>query len=80
MVTVAAIFLSSLPEGLSSSAGMKRAGRTALYIFGVWGGIAVISGMASLASYTIFGGFSQESSNPIFGRDGAPHLICRSPI
>jgi ZIP family zinc transporter len=60
IVTVAAIFLSNLPEGLSSSAGMKRAGRTALYIFGVWGGIAVISGIASLVGYTIFGGFSQE--------------------
>jgi ZIP family zinc transporter len=60
MVTVAAIFLSNLPEGLSSSAGMKKAGRSALYVFGVWIGIAVISGFASLAGYTVFGGFSQN--------------------
>ncbi len=38
LVTVAAVFLSNVPEGLSSVAGMKRAGRTAAYIFGVWGG------------------------------------------
>lgn len=60
VVTVAAIFLSNLPEGLSSSAGMKKAGRTAAYVFGVWGGIAAISGVASLAGYTVFGRFSQN--------------------
>src|SRR5919199_3295073 len=40
-VAVVAIFLSNLPEGLSSSAGMKRAGRSARYVFGVWTGIAL---------------------------------------
>jgi ZIP family zinc transporter len=58
VVTVVAIFLSNLPEGLSSSAGMKKAGRSAGYVFGVWGGIAVISGVASLAGYALFGHFS----------------------
>jgi ZIP family zinc transporter len=57
MVAVAAIFLSNIPEGLSSSAGMKRARRTARYVFGVWGGIAIISGVASLAGFAIFGRF-----------------------
>jgi ZIP family zinc transporter len=43
---LAAIFISNLPEGLSSSAGMKRNGRSARYVFGVWSGIAVASGVA----------------------------------
>ena len=43
---LAAIFISNLPEGLSSSAGMKRSGRSARYVFGVWSGIAVASGIA----------------------------------
>jgi len=43
-----AIFISNLPEGLSSAAGMKRSGRSAKYVFGVWGGIAVASGLAGL--------------------------------
>jgi zinc transporter, ZIP family len=60
MVAVVAIFLSNVPEGLSSSAGMKKAGRSALYIFGVWAGIALISGLASLAGYAIFSRFSAE--------------------
>ncbi|OWK31299.1 ZIP family metal transporter [Sphingomonas dokdonensis] len=34
-VTVAAIFLSNVPEGLSSAAGMKKAGRSARYVFGL---------------------------------------------
>lgn len=60
MVTVVAIFLSNVPEGLSSVAGMKKAGRSAVYVFGVWGGITIISGLASLAGYTLFQGFSQD--------------------
>jgi ZIP family zinc transporter len=46
-VTVTAVFLSNVPEGLSSAAGMRRAGHGSLYVFGVWGGIAVISGIAA---------------------------------
>ena len=44
---VAAVFISNVPEGLSSAAGMKGAGRSARYVFGVWGAIAVISGLAA---------------------------------
>jgi ZIP family zinc transporter len=58
MVAVAAIFLSNLPEGLSSSAGMRRAGRSVGYVFGVWGAIAVISGVAALIGYAVFSRFS----------------------
>lgn len=47
-VTVAAIFLSNVPEGLSSAAGMKKAGRSAKYVFGVWTGIALASGLAAI--------------------------------
>jgi ZIP family zinc transporter len=54
VATVAAIFLSNLPEGLSSSAGMRKAGRSAAYIFGVWTAIAVTCGLASLAGYAVF--------------------------
>jgi len=60
LVAVVAIFLSNLPEGLSSAAGMKRANRSAGYVFGVWGSIAVVSGISALLGYTIFSGFSSE--------------------
>jgi zinc transporter, ZIP family len=60
VVTVAAIFLSNIPEGLSSSAGMKKAGRGAKYVFGVWGTIAFVSGLASLFGYAVFSHLSRE--------------------
>ncbi|HZW38694.1 MAG TPA: hypothetical protein VFF33_05285 [Ignavibacteriaceae bacterium] len=60
IVAVIAIFLSNVPEGLSSTSGMKKAGRSKLYIFGIWGGIAIISGFASMAGYSIFRDYSPE--------------------
>ncbi len=59
-VAVVAIFLSNIPEGLSSSAGMKKAGRSKTYVFGVWGVIAFVSGLASLAGYTLFRHYSAD--------------------
>jgi ZIP family zinc transporter len=56
LVTVAAVFLSNVPEGLSSSAGMRRARRSPGYVFGVWGTIAVLSGAAALAGFLVFRG------------------------
>ncbi|MGK5678121.1 ZIP family metal transporter [Actinoplanes sp. URMC 104] len=56
VVTVAAVFISNVPEGLSSAAGMRHAGRSKAYVFGLWSGIAVISGLAAVAGYTLLGG------------------------
>lgn len=55
---LAAIFISNLPEGLSSAAGMRRSGRSAVYVFGVWGGIAVASGLAGLLGCLLLEGAS----------------------
>lgn len=59
-VAVAAIFLSNLPEGLSSAAGMKKAGRGPGYVYGVWGGIALASGLSAVAGFVLFDGSSPE--------------------
>ncbi|WDZ86251.1 ZIP family metal transporter [Micromonospora cathayae] len=56
VVTVAAVFLSNVPEGLSSAAGMRRAGRSSRYVFLLWAGIALVSGVAALVGYTLLGG------------------------
>jgi len=58
---LAAVFISNVPEGLSSAAGMKRSGRSAMYVFGVWGGIAVLSGLAALIGYSTMGDASAEA-------------------
>lgn len=57
-VAVIAIFISNVPEGLSSSTGMRKAGRSKLYVFGVWTIIALLSGLAALAGVAVFGHFS----------------------
>lgn len=59
IVVVVGIFLSNIPEGLSSSAGMKDAKRPTKYVFGVWGITMVICGIASLLGYVVFGNFSE---------------------
>jgi zinc transporter, ZIP family len=58
VAVLAAIFISNLPEGLSSAAGMKRNGRSARYVFGVWIGIAVASGLAGLIGCLVLQGAS----------------------
>jgi ZIP family zinc transporter len=55
-VTVAAVFLSNIPEGLSSAAGMRQAGHSAVYTFGLWGGIVLASGVAALFGNLLLAG------------------------
>ncbi|GIG30267.1 ZIP family metal transporter [Cellulomonas marina] len=52
---VAAVVISNVPEGLSSAAGMKAAGRSARYVFGVWTTIAVVVGIAAALGYAVLG-------------------------
>jgi hypothetical protein len=75
-VAVAAIFIPNIPEGLSSSAGMKKARRPPTYVVGLWGAIAVVSGLAAILGFEVFNQFSAEviaatmkwvSTNPSLG-------------
>ncbi len=58
---LAAIFISNLPEGLSSAAGMKRRGRSPRYVFGVWIAIALASGLAGLVGCLLLQGASDAT-------------------
>ena len=51
---LAGIFISNVPEGLSSTSGMKLSGRSARYVFGVWVGIALACGVAALLGCVAF--------------------------
>lgn len=59
LIAVAAIFMSNLPEGLSSATGMRKAGRSNLYIFSVWGAIALACGAAAM-----FGNLALAQAGP----------------
>jgi ZIP family zinc transporter len=60
LVTVVAVFISNVPEGLSSAAGMRTAGRSGRYVFGLWTVIAVVSGLAAIAGNVLLGGAPAE--------------------
>ena len=57
---VAAIFLSNVPEGLSSASGMKRSGRSTAHILGLWGGVTAVSALAALLGYFFLAGASED--------------------
>lgn len=56
LVAVIAVFLSNIPEGLSSAAGMKAEGRKLGSVVALWAGIAAIAGLASWFGYVAFEG------------------------
>jgi zinc transporter, ZIP family len=57
---LAAVFLSNLPESVSSSAGMRGTGAGAGHVLVVWLGIVLISGVAAAAGYGLLEGASDE--------------------
>lgn len=61
MVAVIAVFLSNLPEGLSSAAGMKQAGKSAAYVFALWAGIALTAGLSAWFGFVAFDGFGPSA-------------------
>ncbi len=54
LIAVIAIFLSNIPEGLSSSIGMKSSGKKLSYIMAIWGSIAVTSAIFACLGYLFF--------------------------
>lgn len=55
LATVAAIFISNIPEALSSTAGMRRAGRSGWFLVRLWGGMALLSGAFAVVGALFFG-------------------------
>jgi ZIP family zinc transporter len=51
---LAAVFISNLPESISSTSGLATSGWAKSRIMWMWIAIAVISGLASLAGYALF--------------------------
>lgn len=60
MVTVFAIFISNIPEGLSSSVGMRRSGHSATYVFSLWAAIAGASAVSAWLGYSFLGQFGEH--------------------
>jgi ZIP family zinc transporter len=49
---VVAVFLSNLPESLSATSGLRQAGRSAAWIYGLW---SLVAGVCAIAAMLAFG-------------------------
>jgi zinc transporter, ZIP family len=57
---LAAVFLSNLPESISSSTAMRRAGVRTGHVLRIWVGVMLISGLAAAAGYALLDGASDD--------------------
>ncbi len=55
VATVAAVFLSNMPESLSAATGLRAAGHSDRWILGLWTAVAVVSAVAAAIGYAVLG-------------------------
>jgi ZIP family zinc transporter len=55
VATVAAVFLSNVPESLSAATGLRKAGHSSRWILGLWTGVVAISALAAAVGYGVLG-------------------------
>jgi ZIP family zinc transporter len=55
VAVLVAVFISNVPEGLSSSAGLTEAGHPRGQILAVWIGVAIVSSLVAAISYAVLG-------------------------
>jgi ZIP family zinc transporter len=58
---ITAVFLSNLPEGISATRGLTDSGWSRSRVLGLWAGIVAVSGLASLAGFTLLEGASDDT-------------------
>ena len=82
MGLVAGFFLANVPQGLSSAAGMIKAGRSKAYIAALWTGIVLISGLAAAAGNLLLGSADPAVSAAIlaFAAGGVLAMLAETMI
>ncbi len=56
IAVVAAVFLSNLPEALSSATGLRMAGHSARWVLAVWAAVTIVCGISAAAGYGLLEG------------------------
>jgi len=56
-----AVFLSNLPEAIAATTGLRVAGWSTRNVLGLWVGVMLVSALASLAGYGLFGDASPST-------------------
>ena len=57
---LAAVFLSNLPESISSSTGMRKSGVSARHVLTIWLIVVLVSGLSAAAGYGLLEGASDD--------------------
>lgn len=55
VAVVVAVFLSNIPESMSAAVGLQKAGRSGLWIMGLWAGVTAVSTMAAMVGFGLLG-------------------------
>jgi zinc transporter, ZIP family len=59
---IAAVFLSNLPEAAAASTGLAASGWRTGRIYLLWGGVALVSGLAAALGYVVVGGAGPDAT------------------
>ncbi|WP_409296539.1 ZIP family metal transporter [Peribacillus sp. SCS-26] len=82
LVFLAAIFISNIPESLSSSAGLKSGGYSKGKIMALWGSVVIVSAVSAMLGYV----FLRDSSGAVlasigaFGAGGLVAMVCSTML
>jgi zinc transporter, ZIP family len=60
IAVLVAIFVSNVPESVASSTNMRKAGRSPIWIVGVWAVVAAVSALAAAIGYGLLSGATGE--------------------
>src|SRR3954447_22168359 len=60
IAVVIAVFLSNLPEAMSASTGLRKAGHSPRWILSLWVAVTVVSGLAAMLGYAALDGASDN--------------------
>ena len=82
MGLVAGFFLANVPQGLSSAAGMIRAGRSKTFVFSLWTCIVLANGLAAAAGNLLLGSTDPAVSAAIlaFAAGGVLAMLAETMI
>ncbi|WP_172195307.1 ZIP family metal transporter [Saccharibacillus qingshengii] len=78
VVLVVSIFVSNIPEGLSSTVGLQKNGYSRKKIFLMWGSVLLVSALAAMGGYLFFEQLSGEMKAAIgaFAGGGIIAMLC----
>lgn len=81
MGVIVGFFLANVPQGLSSAAGMKTAGRSRRYVYAIWIAVPLLIGLsAAIGNLTLGGGAAQAPAILAFAAGAVLAMLTETMI